>query len=151
MIVLDIIKKIKNVIPIISIAIIYAIGFGIIETITRQIDIYLFDITPIYSYTTFPQFLLTLTWTPIVLEHKKIKNNILRCILYPINIYICEIIGGNIILYIFNYRAWHYIDNYALFDGMITLSYYPLWIALYFIENFFYQKILLFYWISRIK
>jgi hypothetical protein len=132
------IKKIKNILPI---AIIYAFGFGIIETITRQIDIHVFNMRPIHSYTTFPQFLLTLTWTPFILQHKKIKNKYIRCLLYPINIYVCEIIGGNIILYVFNYRAWHYTDNYAMFNGMITFNYYPFWVGLYFVENYAYKKI----------
>lgn len=142
MIITNITKKIKNIISIIPIAIIYAIGFGIIETMSRQFDIHVLNVTPIHSYTTTHQFLLTMAWTPIMLEHKKIKNNILRCLLYPINIYACEIIGGNIIMYSFNYRAWHYTDKYAMFNGMITLSYYPVWIGLYFIENYFYRKII---------
>jgi hypothetical protein len=142
MIVINITKKIKNIISAIPIGIIYAIGFGIIETITRQFDIYVLNITPLHSYTTFPQFLLTMAWTPFILEHKNIKNDILRCLLYPMNIYMCEIIGGNLILHGLKYRAWHYTDNYAMFNGMITLSYYPVWIGLYFVEDYFYKKII---------
>jgi hypothetical protein len=141
MIAINIIKKIKSFISKIKIPIIYAIGFGVIETITRQIDIYVFNVQPIHSYTTFPQFILTMIWTPLILQHKKINNPIIRCMLFPVNIYMCEIIGGNIILYAFNYRAWHYTDNYAMFNGMITLGYYPMWMGLYFIENYAYRMI----------
>lgn len=124
---------------IISISFIYAIVFGLIETITRQIDIYLFESTLIYSYTTIQQFILTLLWTPILLQHKKIKKDWLRCLLFPINIYFCEICGGNIMYYIFNVRAWHYTCKYAMFNGMIALEYYPLWIIIYFIEHYGYK------------
>lgn len=117
---------------------IYSFGFAIIETIFRQIDIKILKNKNFHDYTTLHQFFLTFSWTPIIIMHKKINNIYLRCFLYPINIYICEIIGGNILLYIFKFRAWYYKDRYALYNGMITLSYFPLWIILGYIEDKIY-------------
>lgn len=120
------------------ISFVYAIGFGILETIMRQLNYYFIQHTVTHIYTTPQQFLLTFCWTPFILFHKKINNTCIRIITYPINIYMCEIIGGYLMYYFFSYRIWHYTDNYALFDGMITLLFYPLWIFLYFIEHYFY-------------
>ena len=47
---------------IILISVIYAFAFGFIETIIRQLDIYLFGNELIYPYTTGQQFLLTMLW-----------------------------------------------------------------------------------------
>jgi hypothetical protein len=124
----------------------YAVGFGAIETLMRQIDIRFLSKKSInmhlHTMTTKHQFILTMIWTPMILLHKKINNKFMRCLLFPVNIYACEIIGGNILLHIFNYRAWYYKDKYSLFNGMITLSFYPIWICLYFMEDYFYKKIL---------
>jgi hypothetical protein len=139
MIIIDLINEIKNII---FIAITYALGFAIIESIIRQIDIHILNLQPIHPYTTFPQFLLTMLWTPFILKHKNIQNKIFRYFLFPLNIYTCEIIGGNILLYFFNYRAWYYIDNLALFNGMITLQYFPVWMLLHFFEELFYVNII---------
>jgi hypothetical protein len=130
--------KIKKTI---SISIIYACGFAIIETSLRQYIHYYFKKHSTHLYTTPHQFILTMIWTPMLLLHKNIKYPIIKCLLFPINIYLCEIIGGNIMFYFFNYRAWYYYDRYAFFNGTITLSFYPLWIILFFIENYGYKKI----------
>ena len=126
---------------IIKISLIYSIGFGIIETIMRQLDIFLFNKSNIeHQYTTPHQFIISLLWTPMLLHHKKINNKIIRYLTYPANIYLCEFISGSILLYVFEYRAWHYTDDYALLNGMITLSYYPLWIILCQLESSFYDN-----------
>lgn len=117
---------------------IYSVGFSIIETSFRQFDIIVLKHKNLHKYTTLHQFFLTFSWTPIIIMHKKINNIYLRYLLYPINIYMCEIIGGNILLHIFNFRAWYYNDKYALCNGMITLSYFPLWIMLGYIEDKIY-------------
>ena len=74
----------------------------------------------------------------MILQHKKIKNKWLRCILFPFNIYLCEIIGGGVMYNIFGIRAWNYTYKYAMFNGMIALEYYPLWIIIYIIEHYGY-------------
>lgn len=127
---------------IVYISLVYAIGFGILETIVRQLDYYYFNINPSYKYTTFTQFIITFCYSPFIIYHKKlIKSKFIQYLLFPLNIYLCEIIFGNLLLY-YDYRAWHYTDNLALFNNTITIYYYPVWILLYFIENLFYNRII---------
>lgn len=128
---------------ILFICMIYAIAFAFIETFFRQFINFIFDYDH-YPYTTIEQFALTFNWTPLLLLHKKINNYFIRGILFPFNIYLCELIGGAILLYMFNIRVWHYRDTMALFNGFITLSYYPLWLLIYIIEDYIYHNILAF-------
>lgn len=132
-------KFIKNSINIFAISSLYSISFGILETSFRQFDVKILKKENLHNYTTLHQFFLTFAWSPIFFHHKKIKNKYIKYLLYPINIYLCEIIGGNILLHIFNFRAWHYNDKFALFNGMITLSYFPLWMCLGYFENKIYK------------
>jgi hypothetical protein len=133
-------KFIKKSANILAISSIYSVFFGILETSLRQFDIKILKKENLHNYTTLHQFFLTFAWSPIFFYHKKIKNKYVKYLLYPVNIYLCEIIGGNILLYVFDFRAWHYKDKFTLFNGMITLSYYPLWMFLGYVETKIYKK-----------
>jgi hypothetical protein len=101
-------------------------------------------IESIYRYytngniTTLAQTGITFLWTPIILYHFEfIENNTVKILLFPINIWTCEIIFGNLLLYFFNYRAWFYNDKLALLNGIISLSFTHYWIVLGILINFF--------------
>ncbi len=56
---------------------------------------------------------------------------LLRLLLFPFNVWFCEVIGGYYLERIWRTRAWHYSGTkYALFHGNIRLDYYPVWVLL---------------------
>jgi hypothetical protein len=122
----------------IIISIIYAIIFGICESSFRYFTHFIKMNDTEIKYTTYNQFIISMIWTPILLLHKKIKYKWLRYILYPFNIYLCEIILGGLLLIFFDTRAWHYMDKYSHFNGLISYSFYPLWFFFQFPENYIY-------------
>lgn len=127
---------------ILSICFMYSSTFAIIETIFRQLSNYLCGSND-YGYTTLTQYALTFAWTPLFILHKNIGNSILRIFLFPVNVYSCELIGGSLIWYFFGYRVWCYYGYFAMFNGFITLSYLPYWIALGLIEDYVYHRYLI--------
>jgi hypothetical protein len=54
-----------------------------------------------------------------------------RALLFPVNVWFCEIVGGYYLDKVWQTRAWCYTGKrYAMFDGHIRLDYYPVWILL---------------------
>jgi len=58
------------------------------------------------------------------------SNRLLRYLIcYPIAIWLFELSYGSFIYYFGNQlRAWHYHGSWALFNNMIDLGYYPIWV-----------------------
>ena len=103
-------------------ALTYSISYGILETIYRLV------MTGTYS--TIEQLIITFLWSPIIdLHFTKIDSTPIKILTFPINIWLCELVFGNILLY-FNHRVWHYSDELSMFNGLITLSFTPYWILL---------------------
>ena len=111
---------------------IFMIGYASLENIYRQLTN--------GELTTLEQSIITFIWTPIIIKHFTIiKNKKYRILLFPFNIWLCEIIFGNLLLYYNNTRAWYYDDILALFNGLITLSFTLHWILLgLIIDTFLY-------------
>lgn len=118
-------------------SIIYAIAFAIYETLYRQIT-QAFELdNSDHKYTTVEQFIITFCWTPVILYHKKIESLSIRFLTFPLNIYLCELIFGSVLL-LYDIRAWHYTDDLSFFDGLISFKFYPVWVCIGFIEHILY-------------
>ncbi|KAJ3012813.1 hypothetical protein HKX48_006070 [Thoreauomyces humboldtii] len=104
-----------------------------IETVAGDILIRPFDPRCRKGHTTWQQFCVNIIFTPLILD---IYMNLvptwwLRVALYPINIWLLEIVEGYFLTYLYGYNpAWSYRGNDALFDGNIKLSYAPFWWSL---------------------
>ena len=103
---------------------IIAIGFAIIETIFRWYN----D----NGYTTLEQFIMNFFYAPVSIHgyRSAIKVPILRIIFFPLNVWVAELVMGSYLLYVHDRRVWIYQDEYALFNGFITLSFVLYWILL---------------------
>ena len=102
---------------------IFTFSYAIIETVYRQ--------STSGKITTLGQTIMTFIWTPILVKHfQYIENQHIAIILFPINIWICELFLGYASLYLFNNRFWYYDDELALFNGLISLSFTHYWLGL---------------------
>ena len=107
-----------------------SITFAIIESVWRFPE----------DYTTPEQFFLNFVWSPVMIHGYEmlIKNRYLKIILFPVNVWITEILMGVFMKEIIGYRIWEYTDAMALVDNHITLSYYFHWFAIGILVAWFY-------------
>ena len=102
---------------------IFTIGYGLIETLYRQVTT--------GDSTTLGQCIITFLWTPMIIYHyRNINNKIVRIILFPFNVWLCELLFGSILLYGFNIRLWLYDDVLSYFNGLITIAFFGYWVSL---------------------
>jgi len=126
--------------------IVFTSAYAVIETGYRQL---------FYGrYTTLGQTLITFLWTPCILIHFKIfDDDFYSVMLFPLNIWLCEILFGLYFLKSWGLRFWFYNDSFAFFNNMISLSFYGFWVLLgivihdfllmfpyYFFENWYVSK-----------
>ncbi len=84
-----------------------------------------------HGHTTLTQFILNLIIMPLLVYwyHRKIANHWTRILLFPIVLWICEIIQGTLlVLYYGHNPIWNYTGDYAYFGGMIRLDYVHWWL-----------------------
>lgn len=91
-------------------------------------------------------FWTNIAYMPILLIVYKyfVPSKILQVILFPLNVWIAEIIIGTYLLKFWQRRAWFYKGEDAYFDGLIKLYYFPLWMILgviYVLINYIEEKI----------
>jgi len=97
--------------------------YALIETSFRQIR------NGTLKYTTPGQTLITFVWSPFILQHfSYFQTN--AVILFPFNIWTCEILFGNVLYYHGCQRLWYYNDTFSLCNHTITLKYYFHWLIL---------------------
>lgn len=97
--------------------------YALIETLSRQIR------DDSLKHTTPGQTLITFVWAPFMLQHfSYFQTN--AVILFPFNIWTCEILFGNILDYHGCQRLWYYNDTFSLCNHTITLKYYLNWLIL---------------------
>lgn len=122
-------------------AVLYASSFSLMEFLwystTTELPNGEVQFTPFAKtcrkgFTTFAMFFVNVLYTPIMIDFyfTVVKNNIFRVLLFPINVWIGEIIMGYYLIYIYekvNPRAWIYHGNDAYFDGNIKLDHKKLW------------------------
>lgn len=139
-------------------SIIYALSFSAIEycwysMTTEQPDGALkftpFSSTSRKGFTTFAMFFANVLYTPIMIDFylSRVNNSILAILLFPLTIWVGEIIMGYYLLYIYekkNPRAWVYFGSDAYFDGNIKLAHRNLWWGLGLVTVYLYPKLVLF-------
>lgn len=98
-------------------------AYALIETGYRQL---------LYGkYTTLGQTLITFLWTPCILLHFQIFNDeIYSVVLFPFNIWLCEVLFGLYFLKSWGLRFWFYNDSLSFFNHLISLSFYGYWFLL---------------------
>ncbi len=107
-----------------------ACSFAVIEYITRSLC---------YgnAHTTIEQFLMNILCGPILVDgfRSVVPYMWLRVLVMPLNVWIIEIIQGYTLLYIWKTRVWEYTDEYAYFNGFISLSWGMFWMVLGFLMD----------------
>lgn len=128
--------------------IIYAALFSIIEFIwyivteDKDGDII---IAPSFKlsngHTTLSMFLVNVFYTPILIDYyfSNIKSHLMRALLFPLNVWLEEILFGYYLLLIWRTRAWEYTSGGAFFHGNIKISFWKYWMILGLILSFMYE------------
>ena len=83
------------------------------------------------GHTSWEQFWANILYIPVVfpLYYKYIKSPFLRVILFPIFVWLMEIIEGYSLMGMYGYNpAWSYFGKWAFFNGNINLSYVFSWL-----------------------
>jgi len=113
--------------------------FSIIEFLWYSMSVELPDGSVVFKpwapnvrkgHTTFTQWAINILYLPFfwVVYQYLIPDWRLRILLFPFNIWLCEIIEGYILMFLFGYNpAWVYRGPLAFFHGNITLSYWIYW------------------------
>ncbi|KAJ3166236.1 hypothetical protein HDU88_003459 [Geranomyces variabilis] len=104
-----------------------------IETVAGDILIRPFDSRCRKGHTTWEQFFANILYTPLLLEVYPvlIAPWWLRIALYPLNIWLLEIVEGYFLTFLYGYNpAWTYRGRDVMFGGNIKLSYAPFWFGL---------------------
>ena len=110
--------------------ILFSSCYGIIETIYRQIK------KGTFKYTTMGQTCITFLWTPCIIYHFTYFQNY-GIILFPFNVWLCEIIFGNLFLFVFKKRLWYYKDNLSFINNTISIYFFSHWLILGILINLF--------------
>lgn len=123
-------------------SLVYAAGFSIIEflfTAFHKVDkdgrsvmnFPHFDF--LQGHTTWPQFWCNCAtlWLFIDIYMSNIQSAFLRILLFPLNIWILEILEGYFLIFLYGRNvAWTYEGSDAFFHGNIKLSYWKYWMLL---------------------
>jgi hypothetical protein len=139
-------------------SVLYASFFSIIEyswygMTTEQPDGSLkftpFSTTSRKPFTTFAMWVANLLYTPIMIDFYLafISNRVIQIALFPITIWIGEIIMGYYLIHIYgkiNPRAWIYFGDDTYFDGNIKLGHRNLWWGLGAVTVLIYPKLVSF-------
>lgn len=86
-----------------------------------------------FGHSSFAQFWANVLFAPMLLfwYRSLLPNNILRVVLFPLNVWWLEIVEGYIIMFFFGRNvAWEYRGQDALFHGNIKMQYAILWTGL---------------------
>src|SRR5688572_22205183 len=87
------------------------------------------------GFTTFAMFFANVLYTPIMIDYyfSIVDGTIMRILLFPLTIWIGEIIMGYYLLYIYEKvkpRAWYYTGDDAYFENNIKIGHWKLWVIL---------------------
>ncbi|KAF9438910.1 hypothetical protein BGZ76_003270 [Entomortierella beljakovae] len=85
------------------------------------------------GHTTVHQYIMNVFYIPILIQgfHALITPTWLRVLLFPINIWVLEIIQGYTLIYLIGYNAaWSYRGYDAFFHGNIKLAYVHYWLMM---------------------
>ncbi|KAF9210004.1 hypothetical protein BGZ49_008502 [Haplosporangium sp. Z 27] len=85
------------------------------------------------GHTTIHQYIMNVFYIPILIHgyHALITPTWLRILLFPINIWVLEVIQGYTLIYLIGYNAaWTYKGYDAFFHGTIKLTYVHHWLMM---------------------
>ncbi|KAG0297358.1 hypothetical protein BGZ96_006737 [Linnemannia gamsii] len=85
------------------------------------------------GHTTVHQYIMNVFYIPILIHgyHALIGSTALRILLFPINIWLLEVIQGYTLIYLIGYNAaWTYRGYDAFFHGTIKMSYVHHWLMM---------------------
>lgn len=85
------------------------------------------------GHSSFAQFWANVMYTPILLFYyrSQIDNPFVRVLLFPLNIWLLEIVEGYVLMFLFGRNvAWEYRGRDAYFHGNIKLQYFLPWLGL---------------------
>ncbi|KAJ3160926.1 hypothetical protein HDU86_008288 [Geranomyces michiganensis] len=126
--------KLRSIIAAAAFSVIeYTFYSNSIETVAGDILIRPFDSRCRKGHTTWEQFFANILYTPFLLEVYPviIAPWWLRIALYPLNIWLLEIVEGYFLIFLYGYNAaWTYRGRDVMFGGNIKLSYAPFWLGL---------------------
>ncbi len=114
--------------------VVFSLSFATLETIYRLIKN--------NSTTTIGQTIITFVWSPIIITHYKLIPYPYSILLFPINVWSCEIVSGYFVLYLFNKRLWNYTGKYVYFNRMISLYWCWYWLFLGCVINQYFKYVL---------
>lgn len=85
------------------------------------------------GFTTWAQWFCNVIYTPIMIDFylNLFEISLTGLILFPINIWIAELIMGYYLLIVWNTRAWEYDGADAYFHGNIKIGHAKLWFLLF--------------------
>ena len=98
------------------------------------------------GHSSYAQFWSNVIFTPLILflYRAVVTHPILRVLLFPVNIWLLEIIEGYIIMFLFGRNvAWEYRGADAFFHGNIKLGYAAPWIALGLVVELAWESVIL--------
>ena len=107
----------------------FSLVYAVVETIYRKIAS--------NTVTTFGQTVITFIWAPVIVYHFNYFDYWSSIVLFPLNIWLCELMCGGFMLYFYNKRYWFYNDNLSFFNGLISIYFTIYWILLGYIINIF--------------
>ena len=94
------------------------------------------------GYTTAEMFVFNVLYYPVgtVWYWRVLQSHYwLRLALFPVWVWIAELLGGGYLLFVWNRRAWDYRQSrFNMFDGLIRLDYLPVWIVLGVLHDFLF-------------
>ena len=123
-------------------SLVYAAGFSIIEFIFTsfhsadkdgKMKMNFPHINLANGHTTWPQFWCNTAtlWLFIDYYMQSIPSPIIRLVLFPINIWLLEVIEGYFLIFLYGRNvAWTYEGSDAFFSGNVKLSYWKYWLML---------------------
>ncbi|RKP05086.1 hypothetical protein THASP1DRAFT_33086 [Thamnocephalis sphaerospora] len=86
------------------------------------------------GHTTIQQFFANVFYTPILVDvYFALMPDywLLRVLLFPINIWLLEVVEGYVLTFLYGYNpAWVYYGHDVFFSNNIKLSYWPYWLML---------------------
>eukprot|EP01089_Gocevia_fonbrunei_P007253 TRINITY_DN1833_c0_g1_i1.p1 TRINITY_DN1833_c0_g1~~TRINITY_DN1833_c0_g1_i1.p1 ORF type:complete len:237 (-),score=15.62 TRINITY_DN1833_c0_g1_i1:63-677(-) len=94
------------------------------------------------GHTTWEQWFMMIVHAPFGtdLYFSVLSHPLLRLILFPLNVWIAELVWGAVFAYCWIRRPWYYTSPYARFDGLIRIDYWWVWLLLGLTHEFLFHS-----------
>jgi hypothetical protein len=119
-------------------AFVYSTLFLILEFLWNSFKIQTFDdeieysFKPHFSTSNIPSkesFVFIVLFSPIFINHffSIAKTNIFIILMFPLNVWMCQIVKGYAFFYFYNKKVEPYVGEGTYFDGFVKFSRFKLW------------------------